>query len=91
MGALLSTGVDAVDCHELLERVSVGIVQILVHELLIALAVQLQLRHLHWLVSTVHGQFTFMFALGVNTSCVVETLPGLSVHVSIWIMLGKIT
>lgn len=33
-GCSLSAGVDAVDCHELLERVSVGIGQILVHELL---------------------------------------------------------
>jgi hypothetical protein len=88
-----STGVDAVVCHELLQRPSVEVVPILILYCMnsVALAVQLQLRHLHWFVCAVDGQFAFMCAPGVNTSCVMEPLLSLSENVSVWMILVRIT
>jgi hypothetical protein len=88
-----STGVDAAVCHELLQRPSVEVVPILILYCMnsIALALQLQLRHLHWLVCAVDGRFAFMCALGVNTSRGVEALLHLSENISIWMMLARIT
>jgi hypothetical protein len=60
-----SIGMDAIDSHEVLRGYSFGIGRILVC-FSTALVPQLQLRHLHWLVSAQSVGYAFTCAVGVT-------------------------